>query len=110
MLRQIAHAKVPAIGLGCMGLSHGYGDPTPFDQARNLFEKALDLGLLHFDTASLYGAGANEALVGEILKPHREKIFLASKCALYIRDGKRLIDGRPEEIKKACETSLVAFW
>ncbi|MBT5330534.1 MAG: aldo/keto reductase [Porticoccaceae bacterium] len=106
MLRQIAHAKVPAIGLGCMGLSHGYGNPTPLGEAKILIEKALELGLLHFDTASLYGSGANEKLVGEILKPHRDKIFLASKCALYIRDGKRVIDGRPEDIRRACELSL----
>lgn len=105
-MRQLAHAKVPAIGLGCMGFSHGYGEPTEFKAAQIVIEKALDLGLRHIDTASLYGSGANETLVGEILKPHRDKIFLASKCALYIRDGKRVIDGRPEEIKKACEISL----
>jgi aryl-alcohol dehydrogenase-like predicted oxidoreductase len=104
--RKLAHANIPAIGLGCMGLSHGYGESTPLKEAKRVFDKALDLGLRHFDTASLYGSGANEKLVGELLKPHRDRIFLASKCALYIRDGKRVIDGRPEEIKKACETSL----
>ena len=106
MHRQLADSKIPAIGLGCMGFSHAYAAPTPLEEAKKVFQAALDLGVVHFDTASLYGSGENESLVGEILKPHREKIFLASKCALYIRDGKRLVDGRPEEIKAACETSL----
>ncbi len=107
MHRELAQQKLPAIGLGCMSFSHAYGDPLPLGKAKNVFAKALDLGLKHFDTASLYGAGANEQLVGEILKPHRQQVFLASKCGLYIRDGKRVLDGRPENIKQACEQSLL---
>lgn len=106
MLRQIAHAQVPAIGLGCMGFSHAYGPAMSLEETRKVIEKALDLGLRHFDTAALYGSGANEKLVGEILKPYRNQIFLASKCGIYIRDGQRVVDGSPEDIRRVCETSL----
>jgi len=104
--RNIGNVSVPAIGLGCMNLSHAYGNPPPAEVGIAVLHKALDLGVVHFDCAALYGFGKNEKLLGPVLKPFREKIFLTSKCGMSGVDGKRVIDGRPETLKKTCETSL----
>lgn len=104
--RTIAGQSVFAIGLGCMNLSHAYGEPLSADEGKKLLKSALDLGVNHFDTATLYGFGANETLVGSVLKSHRSELFLASKCGMAGVDGKRVIDGRPETIKAQCEASL----
>ncbi len=104
--RQVGPFKVAAIGFGCMNLSHAYGVPPAPEAAEALMLKALELGVDFFDTAALYGFGANEELVGRILKPHRAKIVLASKCGVTGVDGKRVIDGRPETLKRTCEESL----
>jgi aryl-alcohol dehydrogenase-like predicted oxidoreductase len=108
--RRLGNFEVPAIGLGCMNLSHAYGVPPPDDAAERLLLRALDLGVTLFDTAALYGFGANESLVGRVLKPHRQRIVLASKggmAGVQFDDGmKRVIDGRPEAIRRNCEDSL----
>ena len=110
--RKIGPFNVSAISLGCMNLSHAYGAPPPAEHAERLLLSALDAGVTHFDTASLYGFGANETLVGRVLKPHRQKFMLASKGGVagvdVAGDGKlvRVIDGRPETIRKNCEDSL----
>jgi aryl-alcohol dehydrogenase-like predicted oxidoreductase len=104
--RPIGQIQVSAIGLGCMNLSHAYGTPPSPKEAEALLLRALDLGVTHFDTAALYGFGANEELVGRALAPHRDKIFLASKCGMTGVDGKRVIDGRPEVLKQTCEAAL----
>ncbi|CAG0944552.1 MAG: Aldo-keto reductase IolS [Rhodocyclaceae bacterium] len=104
--RRIGNAGVSAIGLGCMNLSHAYGTPPSEDAAAALLARALDRGITHFDTAALYGFGKNETLVGRVLKPHRQKIFLASKCGMTGVDGKRVIDGRPQTLRRTCEESL----
>jgi len=104
--RTIAGQPVYPIGLGCMNVCHAYGPPIDEDAARALFRQALDLGCNFFDTASVYGAGRSEELVGEALGPRRKEVLLASKCVLAVRDGKRVLDGRPEAIKAACEASL----
>jgi aryl-alcohol dehydrogenase-like predicted oxidoreductase len=108
--RRIGPFEVAPIGLGCMNLSHAYGAPPPSDQAERLLLQALDLGVNHLDTAALYGFGANETLVGRVLKPHRARIVLASKggmAGVTFADGvKRVIDGRPEAIRRNCEDSL----
>jgi aryl-alcohol dehydrogenase-like predicted oxidoreductase len=104
--RRIGSFDVSALGLGCMNLSHAYGTPPSEEAAAALLLRALDHGITHFDTAALYGFGKNETLLGKVLKPHRQKIFLASKCGMTGVDGKRVIDGRPETLKRTCEESL----
>ena len=108
--RQIGPFNVSAIGLGCMNLSHAYGTPPPAEQAERLLLRAIDLGVTLFDTAALYGFGANETLVGRVLKPHRARITLCSKggmAGVQLADGmQRVIDGRPKAIRRNCEDSL----
>jgi aryl-alcohol dehydrogenase-like predicted oxidoreductase len=104
--RKIGQFSVTAIGLGCMNLSHAYGAPPPVAESEALLAAAVDAGVTYFDTAALYGFGANEELVGRALKPHRERIVLASKCGMTGVDGKRVIDGRPATIKRTCDESL----
>ena len=106
MNRSINQHEIYPIGLGCMNLSHAYGIPPDKQQAERVLLQALDLGINHFDTAALYGFGKNESLLGDLLKTHRQKIFLASKCAMTGVDGKRVIDGRPETLKKTCDEAL----
>jgi aryl-alcohol dehydrogenase-like predicted oxidoreductase len=109
--RQIASFSVSAIGLGCMNLSHAYGAPVSAEQAERVLLTALDQGVTLFDTAALYGFGANETLLGRVMKPHRQKFTLASKCGMQgvdKGDGTkvRVIDGRPETIRQTCEDAL----
>ena len=95
-----------------MNLSHAYGAPVSAEQGERVLLAALDAGVTLFDTATLYGFGANETLVGKVMKPHRHKFTLASKCGMQgvdvAGDGKlvRVIDGRPATIQKTCEDSL----
>lgn len=84
-----------------MNLSFGYGTVDEETASRVLLE-ALDAGITFFDTAFMYGGGHNETLMGKVLPPHRQRFVLASKCGLS-PDG---IDGRPETIRRQCETSL----
>ena len=105
-LRKLGPYDVTAIGFGCMNLSHAYGPPQPREVAERVIRKALDLGVTHFDTAALYGFGANEQLIGSLLAKRPDHVIVASKCGLFGRDGKRVIDGRPESIYEICEQSL----
>jgi len=99
--------KSSPIGVGCMNLSHAYNTPVPEADALHALREAYEMGYRHFDTATLYGGGKNELLVGEALKSVRNDIFLASKCVLYVEPGKgKALDGRPETIKAQCEASL----
>jgi aryl-alcohol dehydrogenase-like predicted oxidoreductase len=104
--RKLGPYEVTAIGFGCMNLSHAYGPPQPREAAERMLRRALELGVTHFDTAALYGFGANEKLVGEVLGKRPDHVIVASKCGLFGRDGKRVIDGRPESIRDICEQSL----
>lgn len=110
--RTLGPFEVSAISLGCMNLSHAYGTPPSPEQAEKVLLAALDAGVTMFDTAALYGFGANETLVGRVLGRHRQRFTLASKCGIQgvdlNGDGKlvRVIDGRPETIRSVCEQSL----
>lgn len=90
-----------------MNLSHAYAAPPPKDVAATVLRTALGHGVTFFDTAALYGFGANEELIGPVLKPHRAEVVLASKCGTFRNDaGVRTIDGRPETLKNTCDDSL----
>ena len=110
--RQLGPFSVSAISLGCMNLSHAYGAPVSAAQGERVLLAALDAGVTMFDTAALYGFGANETLVGNVLSKHRSRFTLASKCGMTgvdaAGDGKlvRVIDGRPETIRATCEAAL----
>lgn len=107
--RQIGRTgrDVNAIGLGCMGMSIAYGEPMNEADAVKLLHEALDLGVDHFDTAELYGFGANESLLGAAFHDRRDKAFIATKFGFKIVDGRvRGTDSRPETIRAVCESSL----
>ena len=104
--RQLGPFHVSCLGLGCMNLSHAYGAIPSVAEAEALLLSALDRGVTHFDTAALYGFGANEELLGRVLGPQRGRFVLASKCGLHGVDGKRVLDGRPETLAVSCEQSL----
>jgi len=96
--RKIGPFEVSEISLGCMNLSHAYGVPPSAEQGARVLLAALDAGVTMFDTAALYGFGANETLVGNVLKPHRRRFTLASKggmAGVAGADGvvRRVIDG-----------------
>ena len=109
--RPLGPFQVSAIGLGCMNLSYAYGVPPDEAYGARVLMTALEAGVTHFDTAALYGFGVNETLVGKTLKAHRQQITLASKggmAGVPGPEGKpvRVIDGRPEAIRRNCEDSL----
>jgi aryl-alcohol dehydrogenase-like predicted oxidoreductase len=104
--RKIGSLDVHPIGLGCMNLSHAYGPAMGQKEALAFLNQAIDIGYNFLDTATIYGMGKNESLIGAALKARRNEFVLASKCVMGFKDGKRLLDGRPETILSACEASL----
>lgn len=104
--RKIGQDMVYPVGLGCMNFSHGYGPPLEDADAETLLNEAIDLGYNFLDTATLYGFGNNERVIGKALADKRHTFLLASKCVLMFEGEKRYIDGRPETITAACEASL----
>ena len=102
-----AKEKLSSIGLGCMSMSHGYGNPDDTESIATL-EYALELGINFWDTADFYGNGSNEILLSKVLKTKRDKIFIATKFGFKTgENGKGVIfDGSPEHLKIAIENSL----
>ena len=104
--RKIGDLEVSAIGLGCMGMSHGYGEPSDKKEMISLIHKAIDLGVTFFDTAEVYGPFTNEELVGEALKPFKNKVVIATKFGIKLENFKQVLDAKPETIRKSVEGSL----
>jgi aryl-alcohol dehydrogenase-like predicted oxidoreductase len=99
--------EVSALGLGCMGLSAGYGPPTAHAEAVALIRAAVERGVTFFDTAQVYGPHANEELVGEALEPLRDGVVIATKFGFALGGGERGgLDSRPETIRSGVEASL----
>jgi aryl-alcohol dehydrogenase-like predicted oxidoreductase len=99
--------EVSAIGLGCMGMSFGYGPAGDKDEMIKVIRAAAEQGVTFFDTAEVYGPFTNETLVGEALKPFRKDVVIATKFGFNIQDGKMIgVNSRPENIKLAVEGSL----
>ena len=101
--------EVSAIGLGCMGMSFGYGPPKDKHEMISLLRKAVELGVTFFDTAEVYGPFTNEELVGEALAPVRRKVVIATKFGFKLdpKTGRSIgVDSRPEHIKEVAEASL----
>ena len=104
--RKIGPFAVEAVGLGAMSLSHAYEPLPSAEEGARLLRHALDIGVDFIDTATLYGFGANEELIGATLGHRRDDYVLASKCGLYGQDGKRGLDGRPEALMRHLDDSL----
>src|SRR6266702_2610903 len=99
--------EVSAIGLGCMGMSFGYGPPIDKQEGIALIRKAVERGVTFFDTAELYGPFTNEELVGEALAPFRGQVVIATKFGIKIDpNGQQVMDSRPERIRQSVEGSL----
>ena len=98
--------KVSAMGLGCMGMSHGYGAAGDKKEMIKLIHQAVEKGVTFFDTAEVYGPYTNEELVGEALEPYRKEVVIATKCGIQIVDGKQIVIGKPETMRRSIEGSL----
>jgi aryl-alcohol dehydrogenase-like predicted oxidoreductase len=104
-----SNLEVSAIGLGCMGMSFGYGPPADKKEMISLIRKAAELGVTFFDTAEVYGPFTNEELVGEALTPVRKQVVIATKFGFRLdpTTGKQAgLDSRPEHIKEVADASL----
>lgn len=98
---------VSAIGLGCMGMTHGYGPAADTGEMTRLIHAAVDRGITLFDTAQVYGPFANEELIGEALAPVRDQVVIATKFGLRVDEqGAQVQDSRPEQIRDSVEGSL----
>ena len=98
--------EVSALGLGCMGLSYGYGPATEKDQAIKLIRTAYENGVTFFDTAEAYGPNLNEELLGEALAPFRDKVVIATKFGFVEGKPAMGMDSRPERIREVTEAAL----
>ncbi|KAA0560451.1 aldo/keto reductase [Bacillus sp. CH30_1T] len=98
--------EVSSIGLGCMGMSYGYGPAADKKEMISLIHEAIDRGVTFFDTAEVYGPYVNEELVGEALAPFRGKVAIATKFSIQIEEGKQVLESKPRCIRQSIEGSL----
>lgn len=98
--------EVSELGLGCMGLTFGYGPATDENEAVKLIQNAYDLGVTFFDTAEAYSQGGNEKLLGKAVKSFRDKVVIATKFGFQDGDASKGVDSRPERIRTVVENSL----
>ena|SRR3984893_9309551 len=104
-----SNLEVSAIGLGCMGMSFGYGPAADKQQMISLIRSAVERGVTFFDTAEVHGPFTNEELVGEALAPFREQVVIATKFGWKLNPNGGIpagLDSRPEHIKEVAEASL----
>jgi aryl-alcohol dehydrogenase-like predicted oxidoreductase len=105
--RKLGNLEVSALGLGCMGMSFGYGPPGEKQEMIRVIRTAFERGVTFFDSAEVYGPYTNEELVGEALAPLRGQVVIATKFGFRLVDGKQSgLDSRPEHIKDVAEASL----
>jgi aryl-alcohol dehydrogenase-like predicted oxidoreductase len=107
--RKLGTLEVSALGYGCMGLEGTYGQPVPRPEAIDLIHAAFERGVTHFDTAEIYGPWTNEQVVGEALRPLRDRVTIATKFGFRINpDGSRAggVDSRPRHIREVVDASL----
>ena len=108
--RKLGNLEVSAIGLGCMGMSYGYGPPADKQEMISLIRSAIEQGVTFFDTAEAYGPFTNEKLVGEALGPFRKQVVIATKFGFKIdpttERGLAGVDSRPEHVREVAEASL----
>lgn len=98
--------EVSAMGLGCMGMSYGYGPAPDKKKMISLIHAAIDRGVTFFDTAEVYGPFVNEELVGEALAPFKGKVVIATKFGIKVVNGKQVLDSKPKHIRQSVEGSL----
>jgi aryl-alcohol dehydrogenase-like predicted oxidoreductase len=102
-----SNLEVSAIGLGCMGMSFGYGPAADKKEMIALIRKAVEHGITFFDTAQGYGPFTNEELLGEALAPFRGQVVIATKFGMKIdTSGQQVVDSQPEYVKQSVEGSL----
>ncbi|MBB5326123.1 aryl-alcohol dehydrogenase-like predicted oxidoreductase [Anoxybacillus tepidamans] len=106
--RQLGNSglEVSAIGLGCMGMSYGYGPAADKKEMIALIRAAVERGVTFFDTAEVYGPYVNEELVGEALAPFKGEVVIATKFGIQMEGGKQVLDSKPETIRRSVEGSL----
>ncbi|MEH2063821.1 MAG: aldo/keto reductase [Nostoc sp.] len=101
-----SNLEVSAIGLGCMGLNYAYSNTLDKQESISLLQAAVERGVTLFDTAEMYGPFTNEELLGEALKPYRDRIVIATKFGIKLKDGKQVQDSQPFGIRESVEGSL----
>ena len=101
-----SNLEVSAVGLGCMGMSFGYGPAADKQEMISLIRTAFEKGVTFFDTAEVYGPFANEELVGEALAPVRDQVTIATKFGIKMENGSQTMDSHPEQIRRSVDGSL----
>src|ERR1017187_9769639 len=101
-----SNLEVSALGLGCMGMSHGYGPAGDKQEMISLVRSAVERGVTFFDTAEAYGPFTNEELVGEALAPFRDQVVIATKFGFQEGDSRKGLDSRPERIRAVADAAL----